>query len=354
VRDIAIEYSALSLADPHSVRFRYRLEGYDNDWHEAVDRRLATYTNLPPGSYRFRVKAANNSGVWNEQGARLDFSILPAFYQTTSFRVACVALVAGLAWLVFQLRLRMRVRRLQLQFEATLEARVAERTRIARDLHDTLLQRFHGLLLQFQAASNLLPHRPADSKRVLAGAIEQVAEAITEGRDTVQGLRASTQETNSLASSLRALAEDLANENGHATVARVDVQGRPQGLHPIVRDEVFRIAGEALRNVFRHAAARQVEVTISYDVREFRLRVRDDGQGFEPGVLDAGGKEGHFGLSGMRERAGVVGGVLAVRSRVDAGAEVDLRIPADRAYVRAPATRSWLLHRKGAPGDAAE
>ena len=351
VRDIAIEFSALSLSDPPSIRFRYRLEGHDNDWQEAVDRRLVTYTNLPPGNYRFRVKASNNSGVWNEEGAQLDFSIQPAFYQAAWFRAACALVLVGLVWSGFQLRLRMRVRRLQREFEATLEARVAERTRIARDLHDTLLQRFHGLLLQFQAAFNLLPDRPQDSRHILAGAIDQVAEAITEGRDTVQGLRASTLETNSLAESLRALAEDLANQNGHATTARIDVQGRSQALHPIVRDEIFRIAAEALRNAFRHAGAERIDVAISYDAGEFRLRVRDDGKGMDPAVRDAGSRQGHFGLSGMRERAEIVGAVLDVRSRAGAGVEVDLRIPAARAYAKSPAGRSGTHHDKASPDE---
>jgi len=344
VRDIAIEFSALSLADPQAIRFRYRLEGHDNDWQEAVDRRLVSYTNLPPGNYRFRVKAANNSGVWNEEGAQLDFSIQPAIYQTTWFRVACVLLLIGLAGGGLQLWLHMRIRRLQRQFEATLEARVAERTRIARDLHDTLLQRFHGLLLQFQAALNLLPDRPRDSKQVLASAIDQVAEAITEGRDTVQGLRASTLETNNLPESLRALAEDLAHENGHAATIHVDVQGAPQALHPLVRDETFRIAGEALRNAYRHAGARQIEVSISYDVRQLRVRVRDDGKGIDPDVLRAGSMEGHFGLGGMRERAELVGGTLDIRS--DRGTEVDLCIPGARAYSRPAPARSWLISKK--------
>jgi len=260
----------------------------------------------------------------------------------------------GLAWGAFQLRLRMRIRRLQREFEATLEARVAERTRIARELHDTLLQRFHGLLLQFQAAFNLLPDRPRDSRQILSGAIDQVAEAITEGRDAVQGLRASTLETNSLAQSLRALAEDLANENGHATTAHIDVQGRPQALHPLVRDETFRIAAEALRNAFRHAGAARVDVAISYDVRDFRLRVRDDGNGMDAAVMDAGSREGHFGLSGMRERAAVVGGVLTVRSPADSGVEVDLRIPAARAYAKSSAARSWLAPKKAAPGETGD
>ncbi|XHS78146.1 two-component regulator propeller domain-containing protein [Burkholderiaceae bacterium UC74_6] len=339
VRDLTVEFAALSLVDPKSMRFRYRLEGHDSDWQEAVDRRQAAYTNLPPGNYRFRVKASNNSGVWNEEGAQLDFSILPAFYQTTWFRVACIVLLTGLAWSAFQLRLHMRIRRLHQQFDAALEARVSERTRIARDLHDTLLQRFHGLLLQFQAAFNLLPDRPRESKQILARAIDQVAEAITEGRDAVQGLRTPGLEANDLAEALRALAEDLANENGQEIVARVEAQGTPQALHPIVRDETFRIAGEALRNAIHHADAKQIEVLIRYEAQWLRVRVRDDGKGIDPELLRTGGREGHFGLSGMHERAELVGGKLTVRSVRNAGTEVDFSVPAGRAYSRASSAR---------------
>jgi signal transduction histidine kinase/ligand-binding sensor domain-containing protein len=348
VRDVAIEFAALTLADPKSTRFRYRLEGHDTEWQEAVDRRLATYTNLPPGHYRFRVKAANNSGVWNEEGAQLAFSIEPAFYQTTWFRVAGALVLVGLAWSAFQLRLRMQIRRLHRQFEATLEGRVAERTRIARDLHDTLLQHFHGLLLQFQAAANLLPDRPRESKQILTNAIERAADAITEGRDTVQGLRASALESDDLADALRALAEDLAHDNGHAASAHVEVRGEPQPLHPLVRDETFRIAGEALRNAFRHAEAKRIEVEVRYEVRQLRVLVRDDGKGMAPEVLRAGEKMGHFGLTGMRERAALVGGKLTVRSghEMGAGTEVEFCASGSRAYSRASPARSWLRPRR--------
>jgi len=222
----------------------------------------------------------------------------------------------------------------------SLDVRVAERTRIARDLHDTLLQSFHGLLLRFQTAFNLLPDRPAESKQVLASAIDQAAEAITEGRDAVQGLRASATEINDLAAAIRALGEELADENSAEAVLRVEVQGTPRALHPIVRDEVFRIAGEALRNAFRHAAAKQIEVELRYDVRQLRVRVRDDGKGIDPEVLRAEGPEGHFGLRGMRERAKLAGGKLTVWSGVDSGTEVELSIPALRAYSTASRSRS--------------
>ena len=330
IRDMTIDFVALSLADPLRTRFRYRLEGHDSDWREAVDRRQASYTNLPPGHYRFQVKAANNSGVWNEDGAQLEFTILPAFHQTTWFRVGSLVVLAGLIWAGFQLALRLRVRRLHRQFEATLEGRVAERTRIARDLHDTLLQRFNGLLLQFQAASNLLPDRPRESKRVLDTAIDQVAGAITEGRDTVQGLRASTLETNSLAEAVRTLARELSSESGRALPVDVQVQGKPQELHPLLRDETVRIAGEALRNAFRHAQATRIDVELRYDARQLCLQVRDDGQGIDPEVLRRGEREGHFGLSGMRERAEVVGGRLSVRCPEGGGTVVEFTAPLHR------------------------
>jgi len=330
VRDMTIEFVALSLADPMRTRFRYRLEGHDSDWREAVDRRQASYTNLPPGRYRFQVKAANNSGVWNEDGAQLAFTILPAFHQTAWFRVGSLVVLAGLIWAGFQIALRLRVRRLHRQFEATLEGRVAERTRIARDLHDTLLQRFNGLLLQFQAASNLLPDRPRESKRVLDTAIDQVAGAITEGRDTVQGLRASTLETNSLAEALRTLARELSSEGSRAIPVNVQVQGKPQEMHPLLRDETVRIAGEALRNAIRHAQATRIDVELRYDARQLCLRICDDGQGIDPEVLRRGEREGHFGLSGMRERAEVVGGQLSVRCPEGGGTVVEFTAPLHR------------------------
>jgi len=348
-RDITIEFAALTLADPKSTRFRYKLEGHDNDWQEAVDRREATYTNLPPGDYRFRVKAANNSGVWNEEGAQLSFSIPPAYYQTTWFRLVVAALLIGLVWGGLQFWLGLRIRRLHRQFEASLEARVAERTRIARDLHDTLLQHFHGLLLQFQAAFNLLPDRPHESKEVLAGAIDRTAEAITEGRDTVRGLRASALATGELPDAVRALAGELTNEGDQAVSVHVEVRGTPQALHPVASDEIFRVAGEALRNALHHAAAKRIEVEICYDSRQLSMRVRDDGKGIDPDVLRAGEKEGHFGLSGMRERAELVGGKLVVRSALGAGTDVDFSVPASQAYSRPLPARWWLFHKKIAP-----
>jgi signal transduction histidine kinase len=200
-------------------------------------------------------------------------------------------------------------------------------------------------LLRFQTAYNLLPTRPDEAQKTLGSAIDQAAEAITEGRDAIQELRSSTVETNDLAVAIRTLGEELAADetNPNSAVFQVDVEGTPRNLHPILRDEVYRIAGEALRNAFRHAQAHQIEVEIRYDERQLRLRVRDDGKGVDPQVLGGDGRAGHYGLHGMRERAKLVGGKLTVWSELDSGTEVELSIPASIAYATSPARRrSWL------------
>ena len=339
LRDLSIDYTALSLAAPEKVRFRYMLEGQDADWKEVVNDRQVQYSNLPPRAYRFRVVASNNSGVWNETGATLAFSIAPAYYQTRWFQALVVVAALCLMWAGY----RGRVRQVARQYQRRLDERVNERTRIARELHDTLLQSFHGLLLQFQTALYLLPDRPAEAKGQLAGAIEHAAKAITEGRDAVQGLRASTVERNDLAEAIRTLGDELAT---HANADQpptfsVAVEGQTRDLHPIVRDEIYKIAAEALRNAFRHAHAGRVEVEIRYDDEQFRLRVRDDGKGIDPAVLASQGLEGHYGLRGMPERAALIGGKLAVWSEVGAGTEVELRLPASIVYATSPRRNWW-------------
>jgi signal transduction histidine kinase len=344
VRDLSIEFTALSLVAPEKVRFRFMLEGQDPDWREVVNERHVEYSNLVPGNYRFRVTASNNSGVWNEDGAVLDFSIAPAYYQTTWFQAMVAMAGLALLWVAYQVR----VRRLAHEFDLRLEERVNERTRVARELHDTLLQSFHGLLFRFQAAVNLLPERPTEAKQKFESAIDRAAQAITEGRDAIQDLRATTVIANDLALAISTLGDELAASgvNGNGTVVHVAVQGTPRDLHPILRDDIYRIAGEALRNGFRHAHARRIEVEITYDDRQFRLQVRDDGRGIERAVL-ADERRGHFGLPGMRERAELVGGRLDVWSEVGVGTEIDLMIPAAKAYAAAGARRgAWWLGRK--------
>jgi signal transduction histidine kinase/ligand-binding sensor domain-containing protein len=350
-RHLQIDYTALSFVAPEKVLFRFKLERLDRDWRDVGTRRQAFYTNLSPGSYRFRVAACNNSGVWNEAGTFLDFSIAPAYYQTTWFRVSCVAVFLVLLWGIY----RLRIQQLRHQFALGLEARVNERTRIARELHDTLLQSFHALMLHFQIGIDLLPERPVEARKTLEAAIDRADQAINEGRDAVQGLRASAVETNDLVSAVRILGEELgaAETDQNSAVFEVEVEGAPRNLHPILRDEVYRIAAEALRNAFRHAQAQRIEVEILYGERWLRLRVRDDGKGIDPKFLSGDGREKHYGLHGMRERAQVVGGKLVVWSKPDSGTEVELSIPASTAYATSYRRRSWLsgkLSRKGTNG----
>jgi signal transduction histidine kinase/ligand-binding sensor domain-containing protein len=332
-RDLQIDYTSPTFLTPQKVKFRYRLSPYDHDWHEAGTRREAFYTDLPPGRYSFRVVACNSDGEWNEQGDALEFSVDPAYYQTNWFRALCAVFVLALVWAIYQFR----VRQLRHDFALTLEARIGERTSLARELHDTLLQSFQGLMLRFEIVSQLLPDRPIDAKERLEGAMKQASDAITEGRDAVQGLRTSTVQTNDLARAVNALGEELATEMADrgTSAFRVTVEGESRDLHPILRDEIYRIAAEALRNAFRHAQALQIEVEIRYDNQQFRLRVRDDGKGIDPGVLSGEGPEGHYGLPGMRERAKLIGGKLVIWSQVGAGTEVELRIPAAAAYAKA-------------------
>jgi len=338
IRDLQIDYTALSLVAPEKVLFRYKLEGRDRDWQDVGNRRQAFYSNLPPRNYTFRVKACNNSGVWNEAGTLLDFSVAPAYYQTTWFRLSGVAAFLVLLAAFYQLRLR-QVRR---QFDMRLEERVNERTRIARDLHDTLLQSFQGVLLKFSAISYLIPNRPAEAQQTLESVVEQARQAITEGRDAVQGLRSSIVVTNSLARSISMLGEELAVTQAGQDCPdfQVHVEGKSRDLAPLIRDDVYRIVGEALRNAFRHAQAERIEVEIHYDTRRFRLRVRDNGKGMDPKVLSEGGRTGHYGLPGMHERAKLVGGKLSVWSELNSGTETELTIPASLAYTKPAVRRS--------------
>ena len=338
VRDLMFDFTALSFVKPEKVRIRVKLEGQDQVWRELVNQRRVHYTNLPPRTYRFRVLACNDSGVCNEEGDFLDFSIAPAFYQRTSFGVLCVLVFLGALFAAH----RLRVQQLAHQFNKTLDVRVSERTRIARELHDTLLQSFQGLLLRFQAVANFLPDNPQEAKQRLDLAINQAAEAVTEGRDAVQGLRSSAFQTNDLARGIIAIGQELTDDEPAAAAPTIDVEveGAPRNLNPIVRDEAYRIAGEALRNSFRHARARRITIEIRYDRRLFQLRVRDDGKGIDEAIVQRG-HAGHFGLHGMRERAEIVGGRLEVWSKRETGTEVELSVPGAVAY-GAQVERSWF------------
>ena len=340
VRDLEIDYTALSFVAPEKVLFRFKLEGWDRDWQDVGNRRQAFYGNLSPGKYRFRVSACNNSGVWNEAGTSLDFSVAPAYYQTIWFRLSFVGAFLALLGALYRLRLR----QLAQQFNMRMEERVGERTRIARNLHDTLLQTFQGLMFRLQGVRALIPVRPNEAIQALDGALDRGDQAIAEGRGTVEDLRYSTVD-NDMVQALTALGEEFTPQKDNAASAalRVVAEGKQRDLDPMLRDEVYRIAREALRNAFRHAEAHRIEAEITYGDSQFLLRIRDDGKGIDPKVLDQGSRAGHWGLPGMRERAKRFGGQVQVWSEHGAGTEVELSIPASIAYGTSSAPRFWFL-----------
>jgi signal transduction histidine kinase len=342
-QNLHIKYTALNLSSPEQVRYRYKLDGVDKDWQDASVRREAFYNNLGPGKYKFHITARNEGGEWNAEEAILDFRIAPAWFQTIWFRSFCVCVFLFLLWMLYQLRLK----QMERQFNRTLEARVAERTRIARELHDTLLQTFSASLLRFQSVSKMLPTRPDEAKQRVDSAIEQASSAIAEGRDAVHELRSGGLSTADLAESIHNFVKELVSSSAgeSSPEIRVQVEGTPRNLDPMVRDETYRIAAEALRNAVRYAGARRIEVDIRYDEGQLRLRIRDDGKGIDPGVLEQGHASGRWGLRGMRERAKLLGGNFEVWSEAGSGTEIELTIPAAKAYSK-PASR-WSVFLKG-------
>ena len=324
--DLEIDYTALSLVVPQKVQFRYRLEGRDKDWQNPGTRRQAFYTDLSPGRYQFHVIASNNDGVWNSSGASLEFAIEPALYQTWWLRTA--AIIAALAIIAWVIRRRMQV--VAANMQARLLERLDERERIARELHDTLLQGILSASLQLEVADRQIAADGAAKPLVqrVSNLLRQLAD---ESRRAVRGLRFRYSEEENLERALTQISKDLATPNG--VKSRVVVEGTPRLLRSVVRDEIYRIGAEALANAFRHAHASTVEAVLEYGRTRFRLLVRDDGQGIDPEVLRAG-REGHFGLSGMRERARKIGARLKIRTAAGAGTEIDLIVPSSAAFER--------------------
>jgi signal transduction histidine kinase/ligand-binding sensor domain-containing protein len=334
---ISFDYAGLGLSAPERVRFRYMLEGFDHSWGEHVGTRQATYTNLSPAAYRFRVAAANPDSVWSARDATFAFQVDPSFWQTSWFRLSLLAGCAVIVLALHYLRLSSVARQLNVRFEE----RVKERTRLARDLHDTLLQSFQGLVLRLQAVNDLLHEGKA--KDQLEQSLLRADQALAEGRSAVYDLRSTATIPNDLAEALRRVGEELATEESAAF--HLIVEGRTRDLHPIIRDEIYRIAREALRNAFSHARANHIEVEIAYGGQAFRLRIRDDGQGIPAEVLEEG-RSGHYGLPGMRERASQIGGKLEVWSGPGAGTEIELSVAASISYSISASPLLFRLLRK--------
>jgi signal transduction histidine kinase/ligand-binding sensor domain-containing protein len=336
-RELQINYTALSLVAPQKVRFRYRLEGHDTDWQDAATRRQAFYNDLPPGDYRFRVIACNNDGLWNEAGASLGFAIAPAWYQAKLFQVACLIFGILALWAAY----RLRVRQIKAAAATRFNERLAERTRVARDIHDTLLQTIQGSKM---VADDALEHA-ADPGR-LRTAIEQLANwlarATREGREALNSLRATSAEGPDLMEALKRVAEE---ETGAGSLnVTCTSTGEPRDIHPVVADEVYRIAQEAVRNARLHARASKLLLELEYGERLI-LRITDDGIGMDSALLEQG-RPGHFGLQGMRERATHTAGKLTITSAPGAGTVVTLIVPGGIAFQTG---QSMLFSRLRAP-----
>jgi signal transduction histidine kinase len=274
-------------------------------------------------------------------GFCLNYYFLPLFSSPgTKNPLAIVATATFLitAWVITAMVARVR-RLTEAQLALRFEERLSERTRIARELHDTLLQSFQGLMLHFQAVNDQLPAGKA--KEALEKALDRADHAIVEGRNAIQNLRSSKAAANELGQAMAALGEEFGGAGDGrigSPMLRVSMDGTPRELHPILRDDVYRIAREALRNAYLHAQASKIEADIIYGARLLRLRIRDDGKGIDPKLLDAG-REGHWGLAGMRERAEQIGARLDIWSETGAGTEVELRVPASIAYGTEGSTR---------------
>jgi signal transduction histidine kinase len=326
------------------VRFKYKLEGHDHDWTDADTRRQAFYNDLEPRHYRFRVIACNNSGVWNEIGASLDFSIAPKFYQTVWLRAAIGTVALLTLWGLYRFRLHQIAR----EFGAHLDGRVDERLRVARDLHDTLLQSFQAALFEFQTARNLFSKGRQEAIQTLDNAMSTAKKAIVEGRDAIQNLRREAPQSD-LGHLLRTAGQEIASSqilSDNRPIFRVTVEGRQQALSAVLQDELYKIGRELLRNAFRHASASRIEAEIRYGDRLFRLRIRDDGKGMDSKVLQEGAVPDHWGLPGIRERAKGIGGRLTFWTEAGAGTEVELTVPARIAYAKSRARHRFLLSAK--------
>ncbi|GGA42031.1 sensor histidine kinase [Dyella nitratireducens] len=338
---ISFQYTAASLRAPQNVKFRYKLSGVDTHWQDGGAQRQAVYANLKPGDYAFQVEAANSDGVWSEHPSILAFQIERTFYQTRIFRIlsimAAILCVVALAL--------MERRRMLRALRDRLEVRHAERERIARELHDTLLQGVQGLTLCMQAFADHIPKGDPFRAKV-DQSLERAYELLVDGRDRVRDLRTRDHAAKDLAEAFTSLAEDFAEE--WPARFQIACTGIQQGIIPVIREEIYLIGREALLNAFQHAMATQVDVAIAYDVKQLRVCIRDDGVGIDPQILDAGHRPGHWGLVGMRERAGAIGGRLLIRASAGAGTEIELVVPAGIAYAH-PRQSRWMWFKQRLP-----
>ncbi len=320
---VQITFAAISLSDPETIRFRYKLQETDKDWHEVSAASPVSYRNLSPGSYHFSVNATDTNGVWSDAVATTEFIILPAFYQTGWFIALCIASALAFLYMLYMLR----VQQLARQYGMRLEERVSERTRIARELHDTFLQTIQGSKLVADDALDA-PYEPTRMRQALEQLSTWLGRAVEEGRAALNSLRTSATQTNDLAEGLRRATEECRMLSPMET--SFSVEGDCKEMHPIVRDEIYRIGYEAIRNASAHSKASRLHVGLKYG-QDLAISVGDNGVGIPESIIN-GGPDGHYGLQGMRERAARIGGKLRIVSSVDSGTEVSLVIPGRIAF----------------------
>jgi signal transduction histidine kinase/ligand-binding sensor domain-containing protein len=330
-RRVVLSYAGLSLGVPERVRYRYRLDPFDGRWSDAVAERQAVYTNLSPGSYVFRVTASNSDGLWNGEEAVLSFEVEPMLWQTTWFRLSAVAVCFLAGWGIY----RVRVMRLARQLNIRFEERLAERTRIAQELHDTLLQGFLSASMQLHVAAEAVP-QDSPAKKLLSHVQQLMSRVIDEGRNAVRGLRAGPGAGDDLEQAFARIPVEMAI--GDHVEFHVFVDGHVRTLHPMIRDEIYRIGREAAVNAFRHSNGTRIEIELEYSPQHVRMLVRDNGRGIDEEVIRTG-RDGHWGLSGMRERAQRIGAHFKVWSRTGAGTEIELTVPNQVAFQMTPKNR---------------
>ena len=333
---VTFSFTGLSLAVPEHVRFRYMLDPFDRNWSEPVAAHEAVYTNLTPGDYRFRLVASNSAGVWNGVETNLSFEVEPALWQTWWFRFGLVMLVALAAFLLYRLHLRRLTQQLNIRFEE----RLVERTRIAQELHDTLLQGVLSASMQLHVANDRLGS-DSPAKPLVNRVLELMGHVVEDGRNAIRGLRLPRTTAEELDQAFSRIPQEFTAQS--RADFRVVVEGSSRALHPVIRDEVYSIGREALANAFHHSGAKNIQVELEYGAHEFRMLIEDDGCGINPQVLHAG-RDGHWGLSGMRERSEKIGAKLKLWSKVGDGTEIDLRVPARIAFTSnsSPSQTNWL------------
>jgi signal transduction histidine kinase/ligand-binding sensor domain-containing protein len=317
-RNLRIDYAALSLMIPERVRFRYKLQNSERDWQDVGTRRQAFYSNLRPGRYTFRVIASNNDGVWNDHGAAVELSVAPAWFQTAWFGALCFLAALGVVWVLYWIR----ICQVRHAIHARFDERLSERTRLARELHDTVLQTIQGSKMVADDALDG-PADPARMRSTLEHLSTWLGQAVQEGRAALNALRVSTIETNDLAEAFRRATETHLIPT--SMTAGFAVTGSAREMHPIIRDEIYRIGHEAIRNACLHSQASRLEVELSY-AKALILRVSDNGVGIDPGRAEKA-KDGHFGLQGMRERAARIGATFTLTSSATSGTEIKLVVP---------------------------